>query len=263
MATDSVPLKQCNRKTFCIHPESETGWLPATSEYFYKNNRAKDKLFGSCIACTSADHERWRKDSPDYFREYDEKRVTEHNEVARQRRRVKRDQMRQRERKRYVLRADQQRTQAKERRQSDHGKLVVALYRARPENRVRFRIYGSNRRARELALPNTLTSAQWQRCLEYWGYRCAVCGKLCGLWTIISADHWIAVSDKRLDNPGTVATNIIPLCHPTKDGSGGCNLSKQGKDPLSWLTKAYGKRKANEITHRIEKYFDWVREQDQ
>ncbi len=70
-------------------------------------------------------------------------------------------------------------------------------------------------------------------------------------------DHWIAISDLRPDNPGTVATNMIPLCH----GISGCNNKKQNKDPIEWMRQEYGTRKAKPIIARIEAYFEWVREQ--
>jgi len=69
-----------------------------------------------------------------------------------------------------------------------------------------------------------------------------------------SADHWIPLSYKGDDNPGTVATNIIPLCH----GIGGCNNSKNATMPDEWLKRKFGTRKSNQIKLQIQEYFSDV-----
>ena len=66
-----------------------------------------------------------------------------------------------------------------------------------------------------------------------------------------AADHWIPLTYEGKDNPGTVATNVLPACH----GVGGCNNKKHNAMPVEWLEKEYGKRKAHQILDRIEKYF--------
>jgi hypothetical protein len=112
------------------------------------------------------------------------------------------------------------------------------------------------RRAFERHLPSAFTPHDWERCLSYWNNSCAVCGRPRGLWHTIAADHWIALSDPRPNNPGTVPTNIIPLCH----GIDGCNNSKHDNDATEWLTRKYGRRKAKKILERIQKYFDSLKE---
>lgn len=134
-------------------------------------------------------------------------------------------------------------------------------YHQTEQGKAKVKGYSLNRRARKTALPNTLTSEQWLRAIGYFGGCCAVCNKqltdLFGERTV-GADHWIPLSDPRPDNPGTVATNIVPLCH----GVGGCNNSKSDRDPIEWLTEKFGKRKAAQILKRINAYFEWVRAQD-
>lgn len=130
------------------------------------------------------------------------------------------------------------------------------------ENRKRSRIYAQNRRARVLELPNTFTVDEWERCLVYFENQCVVCGASADLFIQLDADHWIPISDD--DCPGTVATNIVPLCSSkqTIEGQLGCNQSKTYKDPEEWLIERFGKRKAKAILKRIHEYFDWVRQQD-
>lgn len=135
-----------------------------------------------------------------------------------------------------------------------------------PRNKQKDVIKRLNRHARKRSLPNTFTASQWQRALSYFKGCCAVCGSPRGLWSILAADHWIALNDSRPDNPGSVATNIVPLCHPRKGipiGEACCNTHKGDQDALSWLTQRFGKRKAHEINARIQDYFAWVREQDE
>lgn len=111
------------------------------------------------------------------------------------------------------------------------------------------------------SLPNDFTLEDWARCLEYWGDKCAVCGKTRDFWTIIAKDHWIPLVDKRPNNPGTVPANIIPLCHSKRDGEGGCNNIKYHTDPVKWLVSKLGKRKAMKKLKEIQAYFEWVAQQ--
>ena len=58
--------------------------------------------------------------------------------------------------------------------------------------------------------------------------------------------------------PGTIPTNIVLLCH----GISGCNTRKRDQDPIEWLNKQLGPRKAKAKLKEIEAYFDWVRKQE-
>lgn len=115
------------------------------------------------------------------------------------------------------------------------------------------------KRARKHALPETLTTEQWVACLDYFGYCCAVCGQPAGMFTTLAQDHWIPVAYKGADNPGTVLTNMIPLCHSTEAGMFGCNNRKGDRNAHDWLVSTYGARKAKQIEARINAYFDSVR----
>jgi hypothetical protein len=115
----------------------------------------------------------------------------------------------------------------------------------------------ANRRYRLIKeLPNTLTDAQWQFALSHFDHRCAVCGMSINLFVTLAADHWIPVSSPFC--PGTIATNIIPLCHTKRGGIGGCNNSKGDSDPTEWLTAKFGGLKAKKIEKRIGLYFSLI-----
>lgn len=100
------------------------------------------------------------------------------------------------------------------------------------------------------------TTQEWKRALRYFNGCCAVCGRqgkdLFGVIKI-AADHWIPLNSPNC--PGTVATNILPLCH----GLGGCNNKKRDVLPEQWLIEQFGKRKAGQIIQRIEGYFTWLK----
>lgn len=130
----------------------------------------------------------------------------------------------------------------------------AAKYRKRHPDKVKVR--AANREARKRALPDGLTADEWAFALEYFEHRCAVCGRPVGFWHTLAQDHWIPMASDTTNNPGTVATNLIPLCH----GNDGCNNSKHNRNPYEWLVSVYGKRKANQINKRIETYFTIVRE---
>ncbi len=116
------------------------------------------------------------------------------------------------------------------------------------------------RRSLKSFLPHDFTPEDEARALNFWNGYCAVCGRplndLFGEHQQ-AMDHWIALSDPRPGNPGSVVTNMLPLCH----GINGCNNKKGSLDPIEWLEREFGKHKSREILGRIEAYFEWAAEQ--
>lgn len=121
--------------------------------------------------------------------------------------------------------------------------------RQEPETRIKIRTRNRLRSTKQKDLPNTLTMSNWEYALTYWKGCCAVCGRPPGLWHTLAMDHWIPLANP--DCPGTVPTNIIPLCH----GVDGCNNNKKDKDPNIWLVQKYGPKKAKAKLKEIETYF--------
>jgi hypothetical protein len=119
------------------------------------------------------------------------------------------------------------------------------------------RLIAARRRARKQALPDTFTLADRAFMLQHWQHACAVCGNEEGFFWTLAQDHWIPVSHPTC--PGTVAYNIVPLCHTKKGGQGGCNNSKNKAEPLPWLTAQLGPRRAKAIMRKVEAYFALVR----
>lgn len=203
--------------------------FPATTEYFHK---MRGGLLPTCKTCKNAYNARYYAEHLEEARVYQARYRAEHPEYDAHYRAQKPEK----------VRAAQARWHTKN-----------------PEAR---KVLYHRRLARKQELPNTLTAQEWQTALNYFGGGCAYCGKTEDFWTQVVPDHWIALSDSRADNPGTVATNIIPACHARKGvptGEPCCNNSKGNKDPAAWLIEKFGKRKAKQISARIEAYFTLVR----
>lgn len=120
----------------------------------------------------------------------------------------------------------------------------------------RRRVNHQRYKARKLNLPLDFTSRDWAVCLEYWSFSCAICGRPRGFWHTLAQDHWIPINSDLC--PGTLKTNIVPLCH----GIGGCNNSKNDTPADIWLVERYGKRKSKQILKRVESYFEWIKQQE-
>lgn len=112
-------------------------------------------------------------------------------------------------------------------------------------NPEKIRVWTHRRRARKRDLPDTLTAAEWQFALQYFGHACAYCGAT----EKLTADHFIPINSPEC--PGTVAENMLPVCNI-------CNSSKADRDPVEWLTERFGSYRAHEILSVIGAYSEYV-----
>lgn len=127
----------------------------------------------------------------------------------------------------------------------------------RENNHETMMMFVHRRIALRNSVPEDYTVDDWQYALDYFNHSCAVCGRSAGFWHTIAKDHWIPL---KADNcPGTIPSNIIPLCHVTKDGEGACNNSKGKKDAEQWLSEHYTPKQVKTILARIDAYFATVR----
>lgn len=102
------------------------------------------------------------------------------------------------------------------------------------------------RRAREYALPDTFTKDDMQKCLDYWGNKCAITGETGKL----EMDHWIPIT--HVNCPGTIPTNMIPMLKKW-------NRLKLNKEPMKFLVEHFGQEQAEVINRRVQDYFEWSR----
>lgn len=255
--TTIPPLKRCTK---CGNE------YPATREYFQAHKQQKSGLRPECKKCSQA----FKKANWERYRETTWRQYYEANrQVLSDRFREWRLRNIEYNRNRVNNHYHQNREMYRER--SRRNLPLYRVWQAKNRDRIRAsarrfnanhpgysRTYGLNRRARERLLPHTLTKVQWNACLGYFNHCCAACGRqLRDLFNTHTeaADHWIPLN--HTDCPGTVADNIIPLCH----GQGGCNNSKCDLLPEEWLVRKFGKRKAAHVLARVNAYFEWVRSQ--
>lgn len=258
---------------------------PRTTRYFLKRKGARDGLRGECRSCHNKATAAWGRAHPEYTHEKGAKWDREHREKRRvqsrkryskkrqiilERAKMARqnnpDKYRQRDREWYKNHAEQEREETRQyhrthreqalayqRKNVEKTREYVRAYRRRNPDKQKMRDHA--RIARKHAIPDGMTTKNWQHALNYFNGCCAVCGKPAGLFHTIAADHWIPLSKGGYHTPD----NIIPLCHDKKDGQGSCNNSKSNRDPIEWLTQKFGPRKAKQILERIEAYFAWVK----
>lgn len=200
----------------------------ATPEYFYCDKSKKSGFQSHCKICASEYQKSWREKNPDYHR------ITTDEKRDKNRERVNSWRKRNPEKHRALQRQWME----------DNPQKMRGIWRRND----------SRRRSRAASLPCSFTTEDEAIALDYFNGRCATCKRpltdLFGEHTA-AMDHWIPVSDPRADNPGTVPTNMVPLCH----GIDGCNNKKGARDPGVWLIVEFGKRKAAQILERIETYF--------
>lgn len=231
-------------------------WKPL--DQFNKVASTSEKLRGTCKKCSAKRDLEYARSHPEKSRDRQRRYRDAHPDKVRERKRqyAKANQERARERgHRWHLQNPESRRERYLRwKQNNPEKYRERREKYRRNNPDVVRAYHSRRRARKLDLLDSFTAADWQYAVNHFGGHCAVCGQQPGLWHTLAADHWIPLASP--DCPGTVAWNIVPLCHATKDGAGGCNNSKGSKPPAEWLAGAFGKRKGRAILKRIERYLE-------
>lgn len=206
-------------------------------DQFDRSRNRKDGLAQHCKTCRSA-YNAANKESIDLANAATYQRDREHRlEKARIRREARRE---------------EERAYQEQYRKKFPEKARAVTKRWRRNNHPRRRLIEHNREARKRELPHTWTTEQRAFMLEYWQHACAVCGNQNGLFWSLSDDHWVPFASPKC--PGTVATNMIPLCI----GEGGCNNSKHKSDPHTWLVRRFGQQKAATIERKIATYFALV-----
>lgn len=196
---------------------------PADKQHFSRHHNGKGGLYAQCLECT-------RSLNSIYRGENSEKAI-----------------IRTREYRRQFPEKVQRANRDYESRYPEKKKLWQDKW--KDANRDRMRQVGklnSNlRRARQKALPNMFTDADYERCMDYWGHACAITGET----DKVCLDHWIPLANP--DCIGTVPLNIIPLSFKL-------NCSKKNREPVEWLKWKFGEEKAMEILTRVQAYFDWL-----
>jgi hypothetical protein len=242
--------------------------LPATSEYFKKESRNISGLANICKQCATAYTKEYYQENSEDRRDYSKRWHYAHRERALQRSRLRyrthKKEHREKGKRWYEANREHVRETERKRYLANRERLIERTRQWRRENAERYRRYNktwfannpdktaairksvdTRRRARTRNLPNTFVAADWRRCLEYWGNRCAVCGSTDQL----HADHWIPLVHR--DCPGTVIGNMLCLCSH-------CNRTKSARNAILWLTEKLGEEAAKQKLAEIEAYFEYV-----
>lgn len=250
-------FKQCAQKETCVHPEAvDGGWLPATTQYFFKHKTGKFGLHAPCKACFTQRHAKtsrhWKETHPSEVAEYNKQYKSIHK-----------DRLQVAKRESYLLNIDRERKYAKQYREANLERVKAvkkihydshrdqirqytqAYYKDHAEER---REYSRNYR---LMYPDKVrqTNARSRRPKKYYARH--------NIWSTASNlrrrtriralahdftaadwehalnyfDHSCAVCGKREDfwtvlaadhwlpvvkGGGTTKQNIVPLCHARK-----------------------------------------------
>jgi 5-methylcytosine-specific restriction endonuclease McrA len=89
----------------------------------------------------------------------------------------------------------------------------------------------------------------WCVAKNFWNHRCAACGRKT---KSLHRDHLIPVASK--DSPGSVPSNLIPLC-------GSCNTGKSAQDFATWWEETFADgdpmTQSRKLTQIIKKIHAW------
>lgn len=235
-STTSPELRLCNRKELCIHPDMQSGWLPATSEYFYRSN---GRLIGRCKCCFKAqsreryhnnleyEHKRRRQyflDNRETVLEKSRERYQRDREQLREYWRQYRLEKRDRAARQKYKAANRDKIQAYQKRYEDEHRHEVNLrlrsWRARNPERNRANM--QRRRARTKGAGGSFTASDVSLLMSSQKHLCWWCGEKIADGNY-HVDHRIPLS-----RGGSNAPENLCISCPQ------CNLSKNDKLPQEW-----------------------------
>ncbi len=253
-------MKRCGKGDKCVHPDGPD--LPINE--FYKDKTRRDGLEYRCKACAQLYFKAYQQ-TPRYKEHYQTYNRSAASKTSRDTyeqtpKRKEQHRVYRLTHKSQAYRKGDQKKYKQAPKNKAYMKEYLKRYRQTQNGRMNAILGWQRRRSRELNLPTNFTNKDWERCLEYWDNRCAVCGRqatytqdLFGSYCL-AADHWIPMSSPEC--PGTIPANIVPLCH----GMDGCNNHKSNHEPHTWLVNTFEARKATTIEKRIQRYFSWLKD---
>ena len=226
--------------------------LPATLEYFFKREKAKDKLTSKCKICCGYKYAKPRAIPSDGLKictvcKAELPKTSEYFHADSGRKDKLNCRCKECDKRRWVKYYSENRQKvlakalltSKERHKTyyegNKEKCLVSQRRRRANNPDLYNSLTQKRLARKRDLPATLTAKQWRQCKDTFNNSCAYCGKP---HKRLTQEHFIPIS-----KGGEYGRdNIIPACLS-------CNPSKSDKDFLEWYPRQpfYSKKREAKI----------------
>jgi len=255
----NIALKRCSAGDECLNPNGPM--LPATNEYFSKDRYQTDGFKSCCKICGKKRTKDWRDQNPEKERGYKQ-----------QYRLIKADEIKAYRRNYRLMNHSNILLKHREYNSVNHNKVLQSQrnYRHKYPERIRIQavrdrktfhdkhperrqVVMLNWRAKRRGLVSDFSNTDWLNCLNYFGWKCAICGRNIKEPSYIAApDHWTPLSK----GGQNTATNIVVLCH----GVNGCNNHKAAKMPADWLKDLLGEHEAEIKIKEINTYFQWARD---
>ncbi len=234
--------------------------FPGTEEYFYCTRKTvKDKKYAylrkQCKVCVITSNNERRKRDPQKRRDYEKKRCDENRQKVRDENRLYqqshkeavagyRKKWRSQEQNKLKTKISSQIYYLK-----NKTKINLADKNWRENNKDKKNRITHRYMAKKRNLDFHWTEEDWNFALGYWNHQCAVCKNSD---KTLHKDHWIPLSYSEGFNPGTVPSNIIPLCSS-------CNSSKCSSLPEEWLRSKYPQQIVSEILDKVRLFFSKTR----
>ena len=230
--------------------------LEETEENFiryYDKKYSKYRLKKICRKCTALRSKEWRKNNHEKYEEYHQRyRKTDSARLAKIKYRTNNKEKIKKRKKIYRMKnkakiaeydkekwadpvsRNKKQKWTKEWKTKNKKHLTLYMENYYRENKEYFLEKAHIRRQRIAKLPYDFDKADWIRAKEYFGYKCAYCGKQGAL----TKEHVVPVSK----GGGFTVDNIIPACPH-------CNSSKKNRDLEEWYTNQdyYKKERYTEV----------------
>lgn len=190
-------------------------WFPCTEEYFYKTNKNnKDNLFPYCKKCNIKQSMKWIKNHPD------KRKVSNRKQNSKYTHKISR------------------RNAEKNRREDGTTKIW------RLNNLEKIKIYNKKHKKHDI------TKEEWNKCKEYFNYKCAYCG-LPLKKHLIKYNGNLINGDFHKDHVQHKGSNKLNNCVPACKQ---CNSEKN----IFTLKEWYNKENIKYSKERYDKILQWI-----
>ena len=203
--------------------------LPATLEYYGKENKVKSGLTTICRECISKQAKQYFIQNKQKIKDK-QKEWRDNNKLAIKIKRVINYQNKRDKRLDYYRKYYQE--------HKDYFKQYDKQYIKSDKGRMMRQTIAQKRRTLKKNVEATLTSNEWRECLKHFNNQCAYCGTKTDITDTLTQDHFIPLSS----HGEYTINNIVPACRR-------CNGSKSDNRFFEWYPRQpfYSKQRENKI----------------